>query len=363
MKLKHLYAVRKKFKQTKVNILHVPVWKINYEPEETTHFCCGIPVWHQLTRVNKPLNLNLNTQNFTEHTLDDTLLLKHLKELGPFTFVLNSGNMGDILIAAGSLSFFEKHNLPYTLYKEGDPNPKTIVFNGSGVWHTSYANGHKNILALFKNAERIVILPSSFNECPQLINALDERFTVFCRERQSYDYLMNAHTKATVLLDHDMALHLTPNILTASTQNSSFIKRMVRNLARDFHVPENGVAHLFRRDCEQIHTFPTHIDLSKYGHIYRSSMKDEIITGTQLMLAAVDKLNAIVTDRLHVGIAGALMGKDVYFMDNSYKKISNVWAHSLQQYPNVHFVQTLPENLTPIPTATDNFDRFKNAFK
>ena len=40
-----------------------------------------------------------------------------------------------------------------------------------------------------EHVKKIIILPSSFYECQELIDCLDERFVIFCREKQSYRYM------------------------------------------------------------------------------------------------------------------------------------------------------------------------------
>ena len=46
-------------------------------------------------------------------------------------------------------------------------------------------------------------------------------------------------------------------------------------------------------------------------------------------LAIAERYDEIRTNRLHVGIAGALLGKRVILYDNSYGKNRAVWEHSL----------------------------------
>jgi exopolysaccharide biosynthesis predicted pyruvyltransferase EpsI len=49
----------------------------------------------------------------------------------------------------------------------------------------------------------------------------------------------------------------------------------------------------------------------------------------------------IVTDRLHVGIGSMLLGKEVFLIDNSYGKISEVYRHSMQSIARVHFIDDI----------------------
>ena len=50
----------------------------------------------------------------------------------------------------------------------------------------------------------------------------------------------------------------------------------------------------------------------------------------------------MITKRLHAGVAGALMGRQVTLMDNSYGKISAIYETSLQGLSGVEFIDREP---------------------
>jgi hypothetical protein len=54
-------------------------------------------------------------------------------------------------------------------------------------------------------------------------------------------------------------------------------------------------------------------------------------------LKTISAANRIVTDRLHVAIACALLGKECELHDNSYSKNRDIYAHSLSDFPSVTF--------------------------
>lgn len=41
------------------------------------------------------------------------MLTEILRELGPFLYMINQGNVGDALIAASTVALFEKEGLPF----------------------------------------------------------------------------------------------------------------------------------------------------------------------------------------------------------------------------------------------------------
>jgi len=74
-------------------------------------------------------------------------------------------------------------------------------------------------------------------------------------------------------------------------------------------------------------------------------------------LRAIDKYEIIVTDRLHIGICSMLLGKKVYMIDNSYKKLSNVYKKSMSDKKNVilvNSVEDLIKELNKLDFVRDN---------
>lgn len=269
-----------------------------------------------------------------------------LKTLDFFTYIPNSGNMGDMFIAYATIHWFKKNHLNYGMYRDGITD--TVVYGGGGQWVDLYKKHWLKWLDVFKKAKRIVILPSSFHNCPELIDALDERFTVFCREKQSYDYLISANTKATVLLAHDMSLTLKYFNLRERTETVYVDTKKIINEK----IKPNKVLFLCRTDEESKGNYKTDLDLSYllFGDEYLTRHYAKICT--QLIFETVDMADIIVTDRLHVCIAASMMNKEVYLLDNSYGKNSNVYKHSLKSNRKIHLCSTIPEKI--IKTYNNN---------
>ncbi len=184
---------------------------------------------------------------------------------------------------------------------------------------------------------------------------MDERFTVFARDKASYKYLLSAKTKATVLLDHDMALRLSREIFKKKVHFSNMEWNILQSLYQKIK-GLNRAAYLMRQDKESIQNYPTDLDLSKCFYLTEYASKDWIYFGAQMMLSAIDSFDTIITDRLHVGIAGLLMGKEMYLLDNSYHKIQNIYLYSLTKFNNVHLCPSVPTRaeLKIKKTATHN---------
>jgi exopolysaccharide biosynthesis predicted pyruvyltransferase EpsI len=61
-------------------------------------------------------------------------------------------------------------------------------------------------------------------------------------------------------------------------------------------------------------------------------------------LKLIINAEAVVTDRLHVAILGAILGKKVFLLSNVYHKNRGVYEYSLSSYPNVRYYE-LPTNI------------------
>ena len=270
--------------------------------------------------------------------LDDTQLLSELQKFGSFTYMPNSGNMGDMLIAAATIRWFDKNHLRYNRIETPNETPKNFVYGGGGAWIDEWVGGLKTIIEIMKKAERVVILPSSFYNVPEFVEILDERFVVFCREKKSYEYLLEQGTKAKILLDHDMAFRLDGDIFKNLSAPSrlkklaSSLRNAVKSLSKEVY--------LYRKDSESKGNYKTDLDLSNMLGWFSSyeTIKD-IDFAIGIMMEFLTHFETIYTDRLHVGVASALLGKKVILSDNSYGKLRGVYNQTMYKFPNVQLKQ------------------------
>ena len=53
-------------------------------------------------------------------------------------------------------------------------------------------------------------------------------------------------------------------------------------------------------------------------------------------VSIINSHETVITDRLHVGVAAAILGKTTIVADNNYGKISSIYSYSLSySYPNM----------------------------
>lgn len=286
-----------------------------------------------------------------------------LRELGPFHYMINQGNVGDALITASTVALFEREGLEFCSCGPELPAGTegiTLVYGGGGTF-VPYFGMLPHYVHLFSDPRlrRCVILPQSFRDCDELLDVLDERFTVCCRERTSYDYCLSRNGRARFLLADDVALTAEPEMLKKRPVRLPFLemedrawgKCMKRDVKASL-VTLPGVGKLavcLRGDPEStghaqgLKSLPLNTDLSMYS-VNVINEREHAFAYARWLLKALDQSDVILTDRLHLGISGALLGKEVFLMDNVYGKISGVYELSMRErFPHVHLLNDLSE--------------------
>lgn len=233
--------------------------------------------------------------------------IKSIAGSGPVYYLANPGNWGDGLIRAGSIKFFKDIDLKY---KELTLNKKewilpfmtggTVIYGGGGAWCDYWNEGEKYISKLQKRF-KIIVLPSSYEKH----YSYPGNVTFFSRDK--HESLQNMPNSEFC---HDMAFYLGK-----------------------MEAPKgSGVGYFFRTDVEssnKIEIPSSNRDISLEGHHYSEMYP---------FLKAISEYEVIQTDRLHVAIAGALLGREVHLYPGSYFKIRAIYESSIKDYfDNVKF--------------------------
>ncbi|MES0826272.1 polysaccharide pyruvyl transferase family protein [Ruegeria sp. SCP11] len=235
--------------------------------------------------------------------------------------IVNSGNWGDTLIRAGQAEFLADNGIEVdqiSIFKLRKPETKkpalkalrsqlraffsndVAIFTGSGAFR-EYFNRSNELAIAAKKFSKVLIMPSSV----PFSLSLDPTRTVVWRR----DKLESMTGAPNAKFCHDLAFYLDPRPRASS-------KKM-------------GV--LFRTDVETDGSSvpPGNLDLSQEGT--HNSDPEEFLN-------RVGEYEIIYTNRLHVGIAGALLGREVHIFPNRNQKIHSIYECSLKPfYKNVHF--------------------------
>lgn len=251
--------------------------------------------------------------------------LKNICGTSQPAFFINPGNWGDSLIRAGTLRFFSDHGLRCNviykkLYKrrketlipwlrrsqdeapfiEFAKNHDIAIYSGGGYWAKSFSFGRQIVRLLAKHFRHVIVLPATYE-----LERVPGPITYFCR-----DFFNSKDCIPDAIFCHDMAFFLSPKPRESTEEIGLF----------------------FRADREsrfKLGCLGQNLDISHMG--------DEL-SDPEMLFDHLGRFNEIATDRLHISIASALLGKTTYLLPNSYWKTEAIYRSTLKCYfPNVKF--------------------------
>lgn len=278
----------------------------------------------------------------------------------------NPGNAGDALIATGAFSLFEQAGLDIELVNpcNFDSSGKIVIYAGGGNLVKFYPEAREFFLRFHKNAKQFILLPHTVDNNIELLSQLGSNVTLFAREKVTYQHLKEHATGASVFLDDDLAFQLDaqamlalPQIGLANCISRKIIYKLTSNKLAYSRLPQPAImfrnsmfefrsrfssvniGNFFRTDIES--ALPSrplnNTDLSRM-YEYGTRNKEVCLYTVSRLFRFLDSYTVINTDRLHICIAGALLGKTVNLYPNSYFKCKAIYEHSLKdKFQNVNF--------------------------
>lgn len=231
----------------------------------------------------------------------------------PILFFINPGNWGDSLIREGAEDFLRSYGFPYlpVRFKDilkrrtsvseakrhlGHDDP-VMVYNGCGAFSQHYSMADK-VCALAQNFSTNVFLPATF-----AIDMDRQRFPndthFFVRDR-----FESASKMPEAPFCHDMAFHLSP-VAAAPVKKAGYFLRTDAEAPDGQPLPKDN------------------LDLSRLGRAH---------TPIDGFLEHIGAFETIFTNRLHVGIGGALLGRRTEISANDYFKIRAIYQSSIEGY-------------------------------
>jgi exopolysaccharide biosynthesis predicted pyruvyltransferase EpsI len=268
-------------------------------------------------------------------------------------YLPNPGNAGDSVIAHSTYQLFDKIGLQYEIGHHSRTYPNRIVIlGGGGNLVESYGDNANFIKRNLGQLEQLIVLPHTIRAHADLLVQFGSNCFLFCREAPSFEFAKSNAPGANVFLFHDMAL-LCDFTETKRLMSHRFLKDMahlhlhVRNAKRLIRVCQYWAANRsapktlnsFRTDIERtdIAIPKANIDLSQAFSADDMSPASSLHT-TYFMMQFIDRFDIVRTNRLHVAIMSAMLGKTVYMSDNSYGKNRDVFLHSLAgRFPKLHW--------------------------
>jgi exopolysaccharide biosynthesis predicted pyruvyltransferase EpsI len=221
------------------------------------------------------------------------------------TFFRHRGNIGDDLIHAGTRRLLA--DIPHREVGTWDmqnAHGHTALITGSGGWCIPFHHQLPAALPQIEERfERVIILPSTFDLAePVVRDALRRtRALVFARERASYEQIREV---CQADIGHDFAFFFD---------------------FRPYRRPGHGRLIAYRTDAESSRAYlpEENQDISVGGF------------GLDHWLRTIARHHTVATDRAHVMIAAALLGKNVEYHGTSYHKVTAIAEYSLPDFPVV----------------------------
>ena len=287
--------------------------------------------------------------------IDIKLYLDSLKKYETVYFCPNPGNAGDSLLAHVTYELFDEYNIKFQILKKQGFNPtdKILLYGGGGNLVPYYPHARNFILKYHRLVKKLIILPHSIDGNEDLLKKLDENVDIITREEVTYNHVKKNALRANVFLADDLGFSLNVEKILSKMPRFSLhlvnLKLPVRILlqgnytemkhrARKLFQNENKhVLNCFRTDQEKtdIDIPSDNVDLSSIFS-YGVDSKEKAFYVCYRLLNFINSYREIRTNRLHVAIAGALLGKEVKLYSNSYYKCEAVYEFSIKgRFPNV----------------------------
>lgn len=227
---------------------------------------------------------------------------------GPVYYLPNPGNFGDALIRHGTLRFFRDIKLDckeLSIRKKDWVFPLltggTVIYGGGGGWSQLWRHSEHYVNRLTRRF-KVIVLPSSFEQAYSLPETV-----VFCR-----DTFESQQNMPEAIFCHDMAFYIGKEFFRSGKGS--------------------GVGYFFRTDQESANKIELPSDNNDI------SLKGNHLSDVTRFFDAVNQVSIVHTDRLHVSIAGCLLGKEVHLYPGSYFKSRAVYMSSMKAYfDNIHF--------------------------
>ncbi|MEQ5834952.1 polysaccharide pyruvyl transferase family protein [Marinobacter sp. NFXS9] len=281
----------------------------------------------------------------------------------PLTLASFPGNAGDHLITMSSLTALEKLGLKVRLALPGarlDDTAKdgTLLVAGGGNLVPLYNDVAELIHRMKGACQRLIVLPHTIAGHEPLLRDLPDNTLIFCREQTSFNYVSQQAQARTYLCDDmvfygDMSVFREPNLpLTwlrellgapraKGLNRRKYLQAKGRLLASWFtrKLGKGRIrdGHFFRTDRESAgKPIPSDNCDASVVFDYGQASLERVRESARDFVNYIDQFDIVRTDRLHVCIAAARLGKTVYFSGGSYHKCRSVYENSIaNQFHNV----------------------------
>lgn len=261
--------------------------------------------YHYLPQTNLyTKNLSLHPATIDKPGLEEsrTKLLSALANDTDITVIRNYGNQGDQLIHAGMRRLLAGiHYREISVLQLEGACGQLAIITGSGAWCQAHQHMPNYLLKIEAQFERVIVFPSSFDISVKSVREALSRTgaLVFAREAKSYEQI---RLLCRADIAHDTAYFFDFDPYQRSGQGKLLAYR-TDGEALTKQLPEGNCD--ISATCESLDEF----------------------------LWTIAKYAVVETDRAHVMIAAAMLGKVVHYGESNYHKVSALATFGLQGCP------------------------------
>lgn len=276
-------------------------------------------------------------------------ILQEVGEKSEILYYANGGNAGDSLINMGFFHLAEKLNLKYKIIGSADISTlkptDIVVLAGGGCLVPEWDSTPNAVRRIIEKKARLIILPHSIRGIDSLMEILAADTVIFCREKFSYDYCINMRPDLQVYIDDDMAFNCDVNKILNTEAKFKYInsKNLLRLVAFSYHsVKSKTTTEIKAFRCDKEANKSLDVPRIKINDIsamarYGAGTYETSLYSAKKMLEILNMYDVIYTDRLHVSVAGHLLGKEVHVYNNSYFKCLGVYQQSMSHNDKIKF--------------------------
>ncbi|MBO1040395.1 polysaccharide pyruvyl transferase family protein [Brucella pituitosa] len=253
-------------------------------------------------------------------------LLSELRKYSQATvrFFPHSGNLGDGLITYATMQLLDHFGINYTTHRQEERFDDEIIFIGGGgnLVEGRYEDVAKLIWE-HRETNRVILFPQSIVGYEDIIKETHNNLTVFCRDKVSFEHCTTVDGRNDrIHLCQDAALYLGPKHFEQAKVIGSGCLNAMRT---------DGESLGGERDQNNMD-----ISLAWNGDVWTNPA---FVRAAAISMAEfVSQYREVKTDRLHVAIMSALLGREVTMYPNNYFKNQAVFEHSIKErFNNVVF--------------------------
>jgi exopolysaccharide biosynthesis predicted pyruvyltransferase EpsI len=258
----------------------------------------------------------------------------------PVFYQPTPGNAGDSVIHIGIYQAFRRAGVPMKMrYERSNIDDSTLFLGGGGNIVPIYKEFREFLLNndILKRVERLIIFPHTIRANEDLLELMDPRVTIFCRDPESYAHVSKYASTPHVYIDHDMAFHVDMETFYVDTlpytDVGGLYAKAMKEAGGEIRLSNVGTpANFLRTDGETTgRKLPSdNLDISKIFQF--GTWPENAHKAAWCFFEAIRQSSHVTTDRLHVAVACSLLDKPCTFLDNSYGKNSTIFRHSVRKY-------------------------------